>query len=163
MMGVEPKNEETAFTEDDMVSFALYVAQARYSNLLEEKKDYTTGENVYYIQPEIIDSIIAEFFGRTDIEYSYESEKYNYSYGNKKFLFKQDFEKILWYYPVSQETTEDKIIITVDSVYINDDQEDYPLREAKYEGRYTSDKIDSTIKFIYNKEGYLTAYQYVSE
>ncbi|MBR3133036.1 MAG: hypothetical protein IKG42_03045 [Clostridia bacterium] len=163
MMALAPNTEETPFSENDMIKFALYVAQERYSDMLESKKNYKTGEYEYYINPDVISSIIQEFFGRSDIEFSYDSDDYNYSSSNKKFIFNQDIQKTLWYYPVSQETTEDRIVITVDSVYINEDQADYSLREAKYEGRYEKDKVDSTIKFIYNTNGYLVAYQYVGE
>ncbi len=162
MMALEPKTEETAFSETDMVKFALYVAQERYSTMLAEKKG-AAGENVYLIEPEVVDSIISEIFGRSDIQYSYEETAYNYSRSNKGFLFKVDLAKTLWYYPVSQETTDDRISITVDSVYINDDQQDYALREAKYEGKYKEDKVDSTIKFNYDKNGYLVSYQYVNK
>ncbi|MBR3153358.1 MAG: hypothetical protein IKF52_07235 [Clostridia bacterium] len=155
MIGIAPNTTETPFSETDMIKFALYVAQARYSTMLEEKKDN------YYIEPEVISSIIEEFFGRTDIEFSSDAEEYNYSSYNECFIFKEDIQKTLWYYPVAQETTEDRIVVTVDSVYINEDQEDYSLREAKYEGRYEKDNVDSTIKFIYNANGYLVAYQYV--
>ena len=162
MMALPPNTVETAFSEDNMINFALYVAQERYGNMLTEKKS-KSGEYDYYIQPEVIDSIISEFFGRTDIVYSPDSEAYNFSQSANCFIFKQDLQKTLWYYPVSQETTEDRIIITVDGVYINDDQEESVLREAKYGGKYKKEKVDNTVKFIYNKDGYLIAYQYVSE
>lgn len=160
MMALEPKTEETEFSETDMIKFAIYVAQERYGSMLEQRKN-RSGEYEYYIDTEVIDDIINEFFGKTDLTYSYESEEYNYSRSNQCFISNVDLEKTLWYYPVSQETTDDRIVITVDSVYIDDSQEDYSLREAKYEGKYQEDKVDSTIKFNYDKNGYLVSYQYV--
>ncbi len=162
MMALEPKTEETEFSETDMVKFALYIAQERYNSLLDQKKN-NSGEYEYYIDTEVIDSIIEEFFGKTDITYSADETEYNYSKSNKCFIFKQDLEKTLWYYPVTQETVDDIISITVDSVYINDDQEDYSLREAKYEGKYKEENIDSTIIFNFDKNGYLVSYKYVSK
>lgn len=161
-MALEPKTEETEFSETDMVKFALYIAQERYNSLLDQKKN-NSGEYEYYIDTEVIDSIIEEFFGKTDITYSADETEYNYSKSNKCFIFKQDLEKTLWYYPVTQETVDDIISITVDSVYINDDQEDYSLREAKYEGKYKEENIDSTIIFNFDKNGYLVSYKYVSK
>ena len=52
-------------------------------------------------------------------------------------------------------------MITVDSIFISDDNEVDIIENARYNGKYGEDAVDSNVKFIFNNRGKLIAYQYV--
>ena len=52
-------------------------------------------------------------------------------------------------------------MITVDSIFISDDNQVDVIENAKYNGKYDEDAVDSNVKFIFDNMGKLVAYQYV--
>lgn len=159
MMGLPVFTEVTAFSNDDMIRFALNVAIQRYSGVLQERTvGRTTG---YFIDTAIVNKITDEFFGISDVEFDSQQNEY-YSRSLKGFLFDVEIEKTLYYYPVSMErnTNTGNIEIIADAIFVTDDQENNVIESAKYEGKYNQDNVDNTIKFIFNNEGKLISYQY---
>lgn len=164
MIELDYSEEEKDFTKDQMTTFAVYVAKERYSDLL-EKYVGNNKKTSYKIDIEIIDAIIKEFFNVDDVSYSDEDNKY-YSQSRKCFLFNENFDKSMWYYPVNEESIESEqtkekyIVITADSIYIDDDKED---KSAKYNGEYLENMVEYTIKLKFDEKGYLKSYQYVKK
>lgn len=159
MMGLPVSNEVKTFTNDEMIRFALNIAVERYSTMLEQKKN-KDGTYSYLIEQETVDAITNEFFGIDSVSYDKDANVY-YSKSNKAFVFNENIEKTLYYYPVTQENKEDgSVEITADAIFISDEQEKEAIEKAKYEGKYVPENVDSTIKFIFNSEGKLISYQY---
>ena len=52
-------------------------------------------------------------------------------------------------------------MITVDSIFISDDNDVDIIENAKYNGKYDEEAVDSHVKFIFDTRGKLVAYQYV--
>lgn len=159
MMGLPVSLDVTTFSNDDMIRFALNVAVERYSDMLQEKTvNRTTG---YFIDTSIVNKITNEFFGIAEVEFDKQQNEY-YSRTLKGFLFDEEIQKTLYYYPVSMEKNSetDNTEITADAIFISDDQEKSIIENAKYEGKYNQESVDNTIKFIFNNEGKLISYQY---
>lgn len=167
MIELDFSEKEKEFTKDQMTTFAVYVAKKRYSDLLENYVGNNKKDS-YKIDIEIIDAIIKEFFNVNDISYSDEDNKY-YSQSRKCFLFNEKFEKSMWYYPVNEESIESEKtkekykVITADSIYIDENKEDQNYKSAKYNGEYTENMVEYTIKFKFDEKGYLKSYQYVKK
>lgn len=167
MMELDYSEKEKKFTKDQMITFAVYVAKNRYEDLL-EKYIGNNKKSSYIIDTEIIDAIIKEFFNVDNISHTDEDNKY-YSQSRKHFLFDENFERSMWYYPVNEESIEsDKTkekykVITADSIYIDENKEDQNYKSAKYNGEYTENMVEYTIKFKFDEKGYLKSYQYVKK
>lgn len=162
MIGLPVSNEAHSFTSDEMIRFALNIAVERYSTMLDTKKSTKNSPNSGYLIDEATVNLIAkEFFGVDSIQFDKAANEH-YSISSKSFVFDENIEKTLYYYPVTQTVKEDgSIEITADAIFINDAQEKDVLEKAKFEGKYGSDNVDNTIKFIFNKDGGLTGYQYL--
>lgn len=161
MMELDYSEKEMEFTKDQMITFAVYVAKNRYEDLL-EKYVGNNKKDSYIIDTKIIDAIIKEFFNVDNISYTDEDNKY-YSRSRKYFLFDENFEKSMWYYPVDEKTLEEKYtIITADSIYIDEEKEKKEYKNAKYNGEYSEDMVEYTMKFKFDKNGYLISYQYIN-
>lgn len=159
MMGLPISAEITAFSNDNMIRFALNVAVQRYSDMLQEK---TAGRKTgYFIDTAVVNKITDEFFGIQEVEFDKQQNEY-YSNSLKGFLFDEEIEKTLYYYPVSMETNQENgnNEIVADAIFIADNVEKNAIEAAKYEGKYNQDNVDNTIKFIFNNEGKLISYQY---
>lgn len=159
MIGLPVSKDITTFSNEDMIRFALNVAVERYSSILEEKT--ANGKKGYFIDTVIVNKITDEFFGIQEVEFDKRQNEY-YSNSLRGFLFNEEIEKTLYYYPVSmeskQETGNNEII--ADAIFIADNVEKNAIEGAKYEGKYNQDNVDNTIKFIFNNEGKLISYQY---
>lgn len=51
--------------------------------------------------------------------------------------------------------------VIADAIFISDDKDVDTIENAKFNGKYSEDEVDSSIKFIFNGEGTLVAYQYM--
>ncbi len=159
MMGLPVVKEVTAFTNDDMIRFALNVAVERYSEMFQEKT--VSGTKGLLIDVSVVNKITNEFFGIQEVDFDKQQNEY-YSRSLKGFLFDEEIQKTLYYYPISMEKNEESgnTEITADAIFITDDQDKNVIESAKYEGKYKKDSVDNTIKFIFNNEGKLISYQY---
>lgn len=159
MIGLPVSNEVKRFSDDEMIRFALNIVQERYSNILTTKRN-KSGVSQYAIEKEVLGDVVKEYFGITGADIDERKSEY-YSSANKAFLFKEDLEKTLYYYPVTQESKEDGTVeITVDAILISSDDRN-EIEQAKYEGKYSQDRVEYTIKFIFNENGILVSYQYL--
>ncbi len=160
MIGLPVSTEVTAFSNDDMIRFALNVAVERYSSMLTEKTN-RDGSTSYLIERDTVNQITEEFFGIAEVDFDTKTNEY-YSRNNKAFLFGETIEKVLYYYPVSMEENSEtgNIEIIADAIFVTDDQGIDVIEKAKYEGKYNQESVDNTIKFIFNAEGKLVSYQY---
>lgn len=160
MMGLPVSNEVTTFSNDDMIRFALNIAVERYSSMLSEKTLYN-GTIAYLVELDTVNQITEEFFGIPEVDFDKQTNEY-YSRTYKGFLFDENIEKTLYYYPVFMEENSEtgNTEIIVDAIFIADDQEKTVIESAKYEGKYNEENVDNTIKFIFNSEGKLISYQY---
>lgn len=159
MIGLPVSNEVKAFTNDDMIRFALNIAKERYSTMLDTRT--RNRESGYLISKDIINLITEEYFGISNVYFDEMANPY-YSKSNKAFLFDENIEKTLYYYPVSQSTKEDgSAELTADAIFISDVSAPSELDRAKYEGKYSAENVDNTIKFIFNSEGKLVSYQHL--
>ena len=176
MMGLEYTLDEKEFTENDMITFANYVAYERYNNIL-EKQTSSDGRDIYLIDKEIIDNIIDEFFGVSKIIHE-EVDHDLYSRSRGYYLFDKEYEKSMWFYPVSEEVVEvtideenlenvenavkeKNILITADSIYIDETKEEGEYKNIKYDGMYDKNIVEYTIKFRYDDNSKLLSYQYI--
>lgn len=160
MMGLAVPDDVKNFSNDDMIRFALNVAVERYSSMLDTKKNKDGSED-YVINEKTVNKITEEFFGLDSVYFDKTTNPY-YSKSNKAFLFGENTEKTLYYYPVSQENKEDgSVEIIVDAIFVSDDQDAEKIDKAKYEGKYGQDNVDNTLKFIFNANGKLISYQYI--
>lgn len=169
MIGLEYSIYEKQFDENDMINFANNVAFRRYSNIL-EKQSSSDGENKYIIDKKIIDDIIEEFFGVTDLVHE-EIDHELYSRSRGYYIFDKEFEESMWFYPVNEEVvevsqeenseTEKNILITADSIYIDETKEEGEYKNIKYDGMYDENIVEYTIKFKYDEDGKLISYQYI--
>ena len=176
MMGLEYTLDEKEFTENDMITFANYVAYERYNNIL-EKQTSSDGRDIYLIDKEIIDNIIDEFFGVSKIIHE-EVDHDLYSRSRGYYLFDKEYEKSMWFYPVSEEVVEvtideenlenvenavkeKNILITADSIYIDETKEEGEYKNIKYDGMYDKNIVEYTIKFRYDNNSKLLSYQYI--
>lgn len=160
MMGLAVSNDVKNFSNDDMIRFALNVAVERYSSMLDTKKNKDGSED-YVINEKTVNKITEDFFGLDSVSFDKTTNPY-YSKSNKAFLFGENTEKTLYYYPVSQENKEDgSVEIIVDAIFVSDDQDAEKIDKAKYEGKYGQDNVDNTLKFIFNANGKLISYQYI--
>lgn len=179
MMGLEYTLDEKEFTENDMITFANYVAYERYNNIL-EKQTSSDGRDIYLIDKEIIDNIIDEFFGVSKIIHE-EIDHDLYSRSRGYYLFDKEYEKSMWFYPVSEEVVEvtideenienienvenavkeKNILITADSIYIDETKEEGEYKNIKYDGMYDKNIVEYTIKFRYDNNSKLLSYQYI--
>ena len=158
MMGLPVSNNVTEFSNENMIKFALNIAVERYSNILTEKKDKN---GVSYLVPkEVINAITDEYFDIKEVTFDANNSEY-YSKANKAFLYGINIEKTLYYYPVDMQTNGDNKEITVDAIFVKDNQDDSEIETAKYEGKYQKEDVDNTVKFIFNKSGKLVSYQYL--
>lgn len=158
MMGLPVSNNVTEFSNENMIKFALNIAVERYSNILTEKKDKN---GVSYLVPkEVINAITDEYFDIKEVTFDANNSEY-YSKANKAFLYGINIEKTLYYYPVDMQTNGDNKEITVDAIFVKDNQDDSEIESAKYEGKYQKEDVDNTVKFIFNKSGKLVSYQYL--
>lgn len=157
MMGLPISTDVTAFSNDDMIRFALNVAVQRYSGMLQEKT--VSRKTGYFIETSVVNKIVDEFFGIQEVD-NQQSEYYSNSL--KGFLFDEKIEKTLYYYPVSMEKNQENgnSEIIADAIFIADNVEKDAIEGAKYEGKYNQDNVDNTIKFVFNNEGKLISYQY---
>lgn len=161
MMGLPVSNEVKNFSNDEMIKFALNVAVERYSTMLNTKKN-KDGSESYLIDEDVVNKITDEFFGIASVPFDKSTNEY-YSKSNKAFLYGDNIEKTLYYYPVAQENKENESVeITVDAIFISDNQDAEKLEKAKYEGKYGQDNVDNTVKFIFNANGKLVSYQYIN-
>ncbi|MBP3464428.1 MAG: hypothetical protein J6K45_08170 [Clostridia bacterium] len=160
MMGLPVSNEVTTFSNDDMIRFALNIAVERYSSMLSEKTLHN-GTTAYLVELDTVNQITEEFFGIPEVDFDKQTNEY-YSRTYKGFLFDENIEKTLYYYPVFMEENSEtgNTEIIVDAIFIADDQEKTVIESAKYEGKYNEENVDNTIKFIFNSEGKLISYQY---
>lgn len=159
MMGLPVSNEEKTFTNDDMISFCLNIAVERYSTILDKKKT-KDGTYSYLVDEKIMNDIAEEYFGISWLPYDQKTNEY-YSTSNKAFMHQGNLEKTLYYYPVTQEKKDNgNIEIVADAIFISDNQEKSVMDAARYEGKYSAENVDNTIKFIFNSEGKLISYQY---
>ena len=158
MMGLPVSNNVTEFSNENMIKFALNIAVERYSNILTEKKDKN---GVSYLVPkEVINAITDEYFDIKEVTFDANNSEY-YSKANKAFLYGINIEKTLYYYPVDMQTNGDNKEITVDVIFVKDNQDDSEIESTKYEGKYQKEDVDNTVKFIFNKSGKLVSYQYL--
>lgn len=158
MMGLPVSNNVTEFSNENMIKFALNIAVERYSNILTEKKDKN---GVSYLVPkEVINAITDEYFDIKEVTFDANNSEY-YSKANKAFLYGINIEKTLYYYPVDMQTNGDNKEITVDAIFVKDNQDDSEIESTKYEGKYQKEDVDNTVKFIFNKSGKLVSYQYL--
>lgn len=159
MIGLPVANEAKAFSNDEMIRFALNVAVERYSTMLDKKKD-KDGSFKYVIERETVNAITKEFFGIDRVEFDEKANK-DYSSKNSTFLFDESIEKTLYYYPVTQENKENGACeIIVDAIFVSDVNFE-ELELAKYEGKYLQNKVDNTVKFVFDESGKLVSYQYL--
>ena len=162
MIGLPVKNELTNFSNDDMIRFALNIAVERYkdySNIL-VKKINKDGLNSYLVQEKIVFDIIEEYFGIKEVSYDPNTNEY-YSKSNKAFLLEENVQKSLYYYPVEcTEFDDGRKELVADAIFIDDNKDESEIENAKYDGKYTKENVDNTIKFIFNNKGYLVSYQY---
>lgn len=180
MMNLKYSEEEVTYSADDMTTFAVYVAKYRYGNML-EKVTISGGKTSYKIDTEVIDGIIKEFFGNQNIIHSEVDNEY-YSRSRGYFLINQEFEQSMWFYPINEEkievtekiendsseteiaeTKQKYIIITADSIYIDETKEESEYKNIKYDGMYDETIVEYTIKFKYDGNGKLISYQYVNK
>ena len=187
MMGLEYSTSEKKFDQNDMITFANYVAYERYNNIL-EKQTSSNGENKYIIDKEIIDDIVEEFFGTYDLIHE-EIDHELYSRSRGYYIFDKEYEKSMWFYPVNEETIEvtdsnnvenledsensetteneennvkeKNVLITADSIYIDETKEEGEYKNIKYDGMYDENIVEYTIKFRYDENGKLISYQYI--
>lgn len=159
MIGLPVSNDVTNFSNDNMIQFALNIAVERYKNMLTEKKN-KDGSKSYLVSKEVVNEITNEYFGIEDVPFDEASNEY-YSKANKAFLYGENIEKTLYYYPVDMKDEADKVEITADAIFVSDDQEQSVIENAKYDGKYSKDNVDNTIKFTFNKNGKLVSYQYL--
>ena len=169
MIGLEYSTYEKQFDENDMINFANNIAFRRYSNIL-EKQSSSDGENKYIIDKKIIDDIVEEFFGVTDLVHE-EIDHELYSRSRGYYIFDKEFEESMWFYPVNEEVvevpqeenteTEKNILITADSIYIDETKEEEEYKNIKYDGMYDENIVEYTIKFKYDEDGKLISYQYI--
>ena len=159
MMGLPVSNEVKVFSNDDMIRFALNIIVERYSGMLTTRKN-KKGVSEYVIKKETIDDIINEFFGIAGNSIDGSKNEY-YSSSNKAFLFNENLEKTLYYYPVTQESKENgNFEITADAILVSSGDRN-EIEQAKYEGKYSQDRVEYTIKFVFNESGCLVSYQYL--
>ncbi len=162
MIGLPVKQELTDFTYNDMIRFALNIAQERYknySNIL-VKRTNKDGTNSYIVSEKMVFDIIDEYFGLKEVSYDQSTNEY-YSKSNKAFVLDENVEKTLYYYPVDCNKLDgEKKEITVDAIFISDDLDKLVIENAKYAGKYGKENVDNTIKFVFNKNGHLVSYQY---
>lgn len=169
MIGLEYSTYEKQFDENDMINFANNIAFRRYSNIL-EKQSSSDRENKYIIDKKIIDDIVEEFFGVTDLVHE-EIDHELYSRSRGYYIFDKEFEESMWFYPVNEEVvevsqeenseTEKNILITADSIYIDETKEEGEYKNIKYDGMYDENIVEYTIKFKYDEDGKLISYQYI--
>ncbi|MCI8291415.1 MAG: hypothetical protein HFJ25_04095 [Clostridia bacterium] len=158
MIGLPVSNELKSFSADDMIRFSLNIAVQRYSNMLTTRKA-KNGKTAYLISEAVVNSISTEFFGISYLEFDRSKNEY-YSTPNKAFLFSESIEKTLYYYPVTLDKKENGTTeIIADAIIVNDDDVEL-FEKAKYEGKYSKENIDNTIKFVFNDSGKLVSYQY---
>ena len=190
MIGLEYSTDEMTFTTEQMITFAVYVASERYEAILQTEAD-VNGVERYIISTEVIDSILDEFFGVTDIIHEVEDHDL-YSRSRGYYLLDKTFEKTMWFYPVNEEivevtnetneniNTEENVVenvdentdtsieentinilITADSIYIDETKEESEYKNIKYDGMYNEDIVEYTIRFRYDENGKLISYQYI--
>ena len=159
MIGLPVSNEVTNFSNENMIQFALNIAVERYGSMLTEKKN-KDGSKAYLVSKEVVNEITNEYFGVNEVPFDETSNAY-YSKANKAFLYGENIEKTLYYYPVDMKEEADTVEITADAIFVSDDQEQSMIENAKYDGKYGQDNVDNTIKFIFNKSGKLVSYQYL--
>ncbi len=159
MIGLPVSNEVTNFSNENMIQFALNIAVERYGSMLTEKKN-KDGSKAYLVSKEVVNEITNEYFGVNEVPFDEKSNAY-YSKANKAFLYGENIEKTLYYYPVDMKEEADTVEITADAIFVSDDQEQSMIENAKYDGKYGQDNVDNTIKFIFNKSGKLVSYQYL--
>lgn len=159
MIGLATSNEVKTFSNDDIIRFSLNIAVLRYSTMLDQKKT-KDGVNQYIVSEETLNKIANEFFGVANVEFDKKTNQY-YSTSNKAFLFSENIEKTLYYYPVTQEKKEDgSVDITVDAILVADSDTE-TFEKAKYEGKYLQENVDNTVKFTFNAAGKLISYQHL--
>lgn len=159
MIGLPVSNEMKSFSNEEILRFSLNIAVQRYSDILTLRKT-KNGKSAYLISEDVINNIVDEFFGISYLEFNRSKYEY-YSTPNKAFLFNESIEKTLYYYPVTQEKKDDGTTeITADAIFVSDSDVD-TLEKAKYEGKYSKDNVDNTIKFVFNDSGKLVSYQHL--
>ena len=94
-----------------------------------------------------------------------------YSRSRGYYIFDKEFEESMWFYPVNEEVvevsqeenteTEKNILITADSIYIDETKEEGEYKNIKYDGMYDENIVEYTIKFKYDEDGKLISYQYI--
>lgn len=159
MIGLPVSNEVTNFSNDNMIQFALNIAVDRYGSMLTEKKN-KDGSKAYVVPTEMVNEITNEYFGIAEVPFNDTTNTY-YSKANKAFLYGENIEKTLYYYPVDMKEEGETVEITADAIFIADGQEQSVIDNARYDGKYGKDNVDNTIKFIFNKSGKLVSYQYL--
>ena len=149
MMGLPVSNEVKVFSNDEMIRFALNIIVERYSGMLTTRKN-KKGVSEYVIKKETIDDIINEFFGIAGNSIDGSKNEY-YSSSNKAFLFNENLEE-------SKENG--NFEITADAILVSSGDRN-EIEQAKYEGKYSQDRVEYTIKFVFNESGCLVSYQYL--
>ena len=159
MMGLPVSNEVKSFSNDEMIRFALNIAKERYAGMFDTRKN-RNGLSQYVIEREIVYNIINEVFGVASNSIDGTKNEF-YSNSNKAFLFNENLEKTLYYYPVIQESKDGGMVeITADAILVSSDDRN-EIEQAKYEGKYSQDRVEYTIKFVFNENGSLVSYQYL--
>jgi hypothetical protein len=162
MIGLPVSRELSDFTSNDMIRFALNIAQERYkdySNIL-VKRTNKDGTISYLVSEKMVFDIIEEYFGLKEVSYDQTTNEY-YSKTNKAFVLDENVEKTLYYYPVNCNSLDgEKKEIVADAIFISDDLDKTVIENAKYDGKYGKENVDNTIKFVFNNNGYLVSYQY---
>lgn len=159
MIGLPVSNEVTNFSNDNMIQFALNIAVDRYGSMLTEKKN-KDGSKAYVVPTDMVNEITNEYFGIAEVPFNDTTNTY-YSKANKAFLYGENIEKTLYYYPVDMKEEGETVEITADAIFIADGQDQSVIENARYDGKYGKDNVDNTIKFIFNKSGKLVSYQYL--
>lgn len=188
MIGLPVSKEIKQFTDDDMIRFALNVAVTRYEDMLTTKSN-KDGTNSYLISTTVVNSITSEYFGVNQVKFDADKNEY-YSKSNKAFLLNELPKVTLYYYPVTMADADStKFVgqevgtlletntegdasnsadkekkykeITADAIFVSDEKDLDTIEHAKYNGEYSESDVDSSIKFIFNGEGKLVAYQYI--
>ena len=159
MIGLPVSNEVTNFSNDNMIQFALNIAVDRYGSMLTEKNN-KDGSKAYVVPTDMVNEITNEYFGIAEVPFNDTTNTY-YSKANKAFLYGENIEKTLSYYPVDMKEEGETVEITADAIFIADGQDQSVIENARYDGKYGKDNVDNTIKFIFNKSGKLVSYQYL--
>lgn len=159
MIGLPVSNEVTNFSNDNMIQFALNIAVDKYGSMLTEKKN-KDGSKAYVVPTDMVNEITNEYFGIAEVPFNDTTNTY-YSKANKAFLYGENIEKTLYYYPVDMKEEGETVEITADAIFIADGQDQSVIENARYDGKYGKDNVDNTIKFIFNKSGKLVSYQYL--